>query len=167
MFHPTRGGTRGGRDQFQWEDVKSDKDREYYLGHSLMAPVGRWQQGQDLTWYAKDKKNKGKVKSEFQTAKDMEEKALMLALGYKVEDKKEETESEESESEESEESEPEPVKKKKSKKHHSEKKEKKKGVQIINPNSKKELDTILLELVINNGIENVYKALGNNSLIPF
>lgn len=31
--------------QFSWEDVKQDKYREYYLGHSLMAPVGRWQKG--------------------------------------------------------------------------------------------------------------------------
>lgn len=64
MFHPTRGGkyynsilsscwslnsfvvgTRGGKDQFSWEDVKNDKHRENYLGHSLMAPVGRWQKG--------------------------------------------------------------------------------------------------------------------------
>lgn len=26
------GGTRGGQDKFNWEDVKSDKDRENYLG---------------------------------------------------------------------------------------------------------------------------------------
>ena len=32
IFHPTRGGTRGGQDQFDWEDVKTDKDRECYLG---------------------------------------------------------------------------------------------------------------------------------------
>jgi len=36
------GGTRGGQDQFKWEDVKSDKQRENYLGHSAMAPIGRW-----------------------------------------------------------------------------------------------------------------------------
>ena len=29
---PTRGGTRGGQDRFEWEDVKVDKDRENYLG---------------------------------------------------------------------------------------------------------------------------------------
>jgi len=34
---PIRGGTRGGKDQFKWEDVKSDKDRENYLAHSLMV----------------------------------------------------------------------------------------------------------------------------------
>ena len=27
-----RGGTRGGKDQFEWDDVKTDKHRENYLG---------------------------------------------------------------------------------------------------------------------------------------
>lgn len=40
---PARGGTRGGKDQFNWEDVKEDHQRENYLGHAVMAPVGRWQ----------------------------------------------------------------------------------------------------------------------------
>lgn len=40
------GGTRGGQDQFKWEDVKGDAHRENYLGHSLLAPVGRWQRGE-------------------------------------------------------------------------------------------------------------------------
>ncbi|CAN0133479.1 unnamed protein product [Ectocarpus sp. 13 AM-2016] len=40
------GGTRGGQDQFKWEDVKGDVHRENYLGHSLLAPVGRWQRGE-------------------------------------------------------------------------------------------------------------------------
>lgn len=31
--------------EFSWEDVKVDKHRENYLGHSLKAPVGRWQKG--------------------------------------------------------------------------------------------------------------------------
>lgn len=38
-------GARGGRDQFNWENVKSDKDREFYLGHSVKATTGRWQKG--------------------------------------------------------------------------------------------------------------------------
>lgn len=30
-----RGGTRGGQDQFDWEDVKVDKHRENYLGKKI------------------------------------------------------------------------------------------------------------------------------------
>lgn len=40
------GGTRGGHDQFKWSDVATDEHRENYLGHSLLAPVGRWQKGE-------------------------------------------------------------------------------------------------------------------------
>jgi len=38
-------GARGGRAEFSWDNVKSDRDREYYLGHSVKASVGRWQKG--------------------------------------------------------------------------------------------------------------------------
>ncbi|KAF3574842.1 hypothetical protein F2Q69_00061553 [Brassica cretica] len=85
MYHPTRGGVRGGRDQFSWDEVKADKHRENYLGHSVKAPVGRWQKGKDLNWYARDKKQGGSntdaMKEEIQRVKEQEEQAMREALG--------------------------------------------------------------------------------------
>jgi hypothetical protein len=39
--------TAGGRGEFNWDNVKADKDREFYLGHSVKALTGRWQKGEE------------------------------------------------------------------------------------------------------------------------
>lgn len=84
---PPRGGTRGGRDQFKWEDVKSDKYRECYIGHSVKAATGRWQKNKDLFWYTKSKSTLGldedleALRRERDAVREAEQGIMQAALG--------------------------------------------------------------------------------------
>ncbi|KAK6510739.1 hypothetical protein TWF506_009839 [Arthrobotrys conoides] len=89
---PIREGSRGGRD-FKWSDVKDSKDREYYLGVSVKAPTGRWQQNRDIQWYSRDQSQSSAEAEalrreqrleEIRKIKEAENDALSAALGFQV-----------------------------------------------------------------------------------
>merc|ERR1712056_65881 len=50
-----RGGNRGGRSTFNWEQIKQMEHghREHYIGHSVMALASRWQSLKDAMWYSR------------------------------------------------------------------------------------------------------------------
>ncbi|KAH9842282.1 Kinase phosphorylation protein [Teratosphaeria destructans] len=93
-----KSGSRGGVN-FSWDDVKSSQHRENYLGHSLMAPVGRWQKNKDLSWYSKaedadlspedrEEKRKLELQEEKRRMKEAEEDAMARALGLPMPDRR-------------------------------------------------------------------------------
>ena len=82
-----RGGTRGGKDQFSWEQVKNAPDKTYYLGSSVKAVAGRWQEGKDVFWYTKAKGGSGQdVQDEIKAVKEREEALMRQALGLHPDD---------------------------------------------------------------------------------
>ncbi|WIA30619.1 hypothetical protein OEZ86_000698 [Tetradesmus obliquus] len=80
---PPRPGARGGRGEFSWDNVKADKDREYYLGHSVKATTGRWAKGKDVFWYTKAGGAGGVSNDELEAVKQQERDMMAEALGLK------------------------------------------------------------------------------------
>jgi hypothetical protein len=64
--------------QFSWDAVKADKDREFYLGHSVKALAGRWQKGKDVYWYTREKEGQSSaIQDEIKAVKAKEEEAML------------------------------------------------------------------------------------------
>jgi hypothetical protein len=79
MFNPTRDGCRGGRDKFNWEELRNDRHRQNYLGNSVRVPGTR---GKDVFWYEKDKQGNTSKDKEIQRelAEQKEKEAKMMGL---------------------------------------------------------------------------------------
>jgi hypothetical protein len=83
-----RSGTRGGRDQFSWEDVKADKKtRENYIGHSLhTSSVPSFNDPKpNPMWYLKrdGADEQEEAANELQRLKQLEQEMMLEALGLK------------------------------------------------------------------------------------
>ena len=83
------GGTRGGRDQFSWEDVKKDQHRENYIGASVKGRVGRWQNQKDPDWWTRRSAGGGggdtiaEARAEADAVRAREEALMDEALGLR------------------------------------------------------------------------------------
>jgi len=83
-----RSGTRGGRDQFSWENVKADKKtRENYIGHSLhTSAVPSFNDPKpNPMWYLKGDgaDEQEEAANELQRLKQLEQEMMLEALGLK------------------------------------------------------------------------------------
>lgn len=67
LQYDIRPGCRGGTTDFKWDDAKTDKYRENYLGNSINAATGRWQHGKDLKWW-----NEGRKQLDLKGADDLD-----------------------------------------------------------------------------------------------
>ena len=89
MHYEIRGGVRGGKDQFKWEDLKTMnyKDREQYLGFStkigFLDKGGKWRR---KDWYVNKNDGNGEdeVQQEIRRVQEADQKRMRVALGLEA-----------------------------------------------------------------------------------
>ncbi len=91
MYNPVRGGNRGGRDQFTWEEIRllPFKERECYLGSTVkmgyLDKGGRWRM---RDWWTKGDKygpaDKKQMSDELRRVQEEDERRMREALGLET-----------------------------------------------------------------------------------
>eukprot|EP00070_Physeter_catodon_P026887 XP_028333781.1 multiple myeloma tumor-associated protein 2 homolog [Physeter catodon] len=81
---PPRDGVRGGREEFKWDSLKTNQDREYYLGASVK--IGMHSRGgrfEKHDWWTKRRAglSANELQEETQRVKDFENTLINEALG--------------------------------------------------------------------------------------
>lgn len=85
-------GSRGSQaigDNVDVEGIRSSNHRENYLGHSILAPVGRSERRRDQMFWARDKPfniEDDELKKEFKEAQIRERRALNESLGRPIDE---------------------------------------------------------------------------------
>ncbi|EKG21064.1 hypothetical protein MPH_01608 [Macrophomina phaseolina MS6] len=86
-------GSRGSQaigDNVDVEGIRSSNHRENYLGHSILAPVGRSERRRDQLFWARDKPSanvdEDELRQEFKEAQIRERRALNEALGRPIDE---------------------------------------------------------------------------------
>lgn len=84
MHVPVRGGTRGGRDQFNWDDVKLDKYKENYIGQTerTIRPTFNCPKPNSLWWTKNDGSStqQGHPAADIRSVKQEEDQLMLQAL---------------------------------------------------------------------------------------
>lgn len=86
-----RGGARGGKDQFNWDEIRtmSYKDRECYLGYSskigFLDKGGKWRR---RDWYKTVDRPAAKDTAKLEEVKRADEERLQQALGLRKREEK-------------------------------------------------------------------------------
>jgi hypothetical protein len=76
----SRGGVRGGRDAFSWDDVANDRQKGNYLGSSVKLDKTWWTSEEKRSKEGKKKSSSKELRAEKKEIKALEEQLMREAL---------------------------------------------------------------------------------------